>query len=267
MRFDYYAATIHDRPQDVIERFADRLGAVAVDEARGLQGYAATAVVRTPYGSPVRILHGGVQQWPHVVASGQACDDVVPVLRECWPAHQVSRVDSEQDFEGANAWDVLLDACLEEAAASRLKLDQRGDWLTSGAESGRTLYVGAPTSEVRARLYEKGKQLRIGRPDLVRLETQDRPVKEQRWTAATLSPEEVWGLAKWTRRLQVRVTGLEVPRVALETVRIEGWQKAVAHAARQYARHFELLRRSVGSWEAAGEYLGQLVEELQASAS
>lgn len=60
-----------------------------------------------------------------------------------------------------------------------------GDWI--GGRDGRTLYVGAPSSSVRARFYEKGIQL--GSSDSwVRLEWQVRPAASTPLSALSLRP-------------------------------------------------------------------------------
>ncbi|WP_235605818.1 replication initiation factor domain-containing protein, partial [Rhodanobacter thiooxydans] len=80
--------------------------------------------------------------------------------------------------------------------------EKRGDW--DMPELGRTQYLGASSSAVRARLYEKGKQpefRHLSRFDLCRLEIQVRPAKDAKDAYSKLSALEVWGASKWTRQL------------------------------------------------------------------
>lgn len=92
--------------------------------------------------------------------------------------------------------------------------DQRGDWMTlEGRLRGCTLYMGASSSAVRVRLYDKGLEL-LGRhidadPRLRRLEVQYRPDGRDRERWATLEPGAFW-LVSPAVRACARAVGISV---------------------------------------------------------
>lgn len=63
------------------------------------------------------------------------------------------------------------------------------------SNDGQTLYLSSVSSAVTMRIYEKSKQLGRG-TEWVRAELQVRPQKNVKHVVATLSPVEVWGIAK-----------------------------------------------------------------------
>lgn len=266
MRFDYYGATIRDTPDAVVSAISEQLGA-EVREARGMHSYEKMHELVTSTGVACRVLSGGRNPYPHAFASGEDCDDFVPLVRAQWPdLHSVSRVDAEQDWDGDGAWDALVEQLLTLADEKSLRIDQQGDWIR--AEAGRTLYLGARTSPTRVRCYEKGIQLRQQvtsgaddiSPDWVRLEVQSRPVGTAKWVAAKATPDEVWGYSAWSRELVLRCFGLDVPRVAMHVYREASDVRARYFMLRQYRAVLARLAEEQGSWAAAGEWLGRMVD-------
>ena len=264
MRFDYYASTIRDTPDRVISSLADRLGA-SVTMGHGLNSYENSNELRVGREVVGRVLHGGVNPFPHAFASGQHTDAFVPVVRELWPdRHQVSRADVAEDFDQADAWDLLLRECLAMAEDRSLAIDQQGDWIRG--EAGRTFYAGGRKSASRVRLYEKGKQLRglVSTPQeaeeisagWVRLELQVRPQKEGKRAAASACPQELWGYSKWTKELAVRCLEIDVDRFQMNPWR-EGSTdvKAWGFMLRQWGPLMRRMEERAGSWEAFSETL------------
>lgn len=277
--FDWYAATVRTDAPGLLESVAPLLvdGARVEHVGRGLHGYTESAEVHGPDGVVARVLWGGANGWPHVWASGACAPVLAESLRALYPtAHTVSRADSALDVVAVDdsvgdAWDVLLAECLAAAEAHRVKLGTAGDWVTARRpdDAGRTLYVGAKSSPVMVRLYEKGKQLRARAdgaaagavPDgLVRLELQARPDKAARWRAASLGPEQLWGLGQWTSDLYARVTGGAVERVPAREWNASDDVRALTYLARQYGPTMGRLAARLGGWDRAGVYLGRLVE-------
>lgn len=263
MRFDFYGSTIRDTPDAVISSLADRLGA-SVTTGHGLNGFDHTNELRIGREVVGRVLHGGVNPYPHAFASGEHTDAFVPIVRELWPLmHTVSRADVAEDFDQGDAWDLLLRECLAMAESKSLAIDQQGDWVRG--EAGRTFYVGARSSPSRVRLYEKGKQMRglVATPaeaekvslGWVRLELQVRPVKEGKWAASTAAPEELWGYSGWTKALAVRCLEMDVDRYS-NPWRV-GSTDALAwgYLLRQYGPLMLREEQRLGSWEAFGEKL------------
>jgi len=144
---------------------------------------------------------------PNVTGFGYNAPRVAALLRSLpWP-HRVTRVDSTRDYTGVGAWEAL-DGYLEGYAREhRLLTSVAGDWLTPGSPRGRTLYIGGTTSPVRLRLYEKGKKEQDSDFSWTRLELVVRPQREQRDKAATATPDEMWGYAKWPREVYQTLFG------------------------------------------------------------
>ena len=64
------------------------------------------------------------------------------------------RVDACADFDAPGAFEALLAPCIEIKKEHKLRGEKAGDW-EDFPEFGRTLYLGASTSAVKARMYEK----------------------------------------------------------------------------------------------------------------
>jgi len=193
-RFDWYELTADGLDDGrVAPALALSLGG-SVSRGKGRNGYAVCEVVEREdrvlaqvYGRSARA--GEV----HVVTTSEACDEVVPLLRRLYPEHRVSRADSSVDF--ASDFDSLdaraLDLARERAVAHRLITDSAG---------GATRYLGAPSSELRVRVYRKSEELRAKHPEraheipdgIVRVELQARPGKRAiKERAAELTADEL----------------------------------------------------------------------------
>ena len=261
MRFDWYAATVREDVNEILDVLAVGLDA-EIKTGKPKQGYAQGNTLTRNGSTVCTVFSGGRNGWPHVYASGDDTDALVPVLRAAWPlTHYVTRMDSAQDFDGPETWDRLYAPTIELADELHLKVNQAGDW--HRLEAGRTLYLGAPTSAVRTRLYEKGKQLRGLAPDggpeisldLVRLEVQVRPDGEARYTAARSTPAQAYGYANWTQELQRRILDVDVERVMIRERRMSDRERALEYCIQQYGAHMASLGGELGSPEALGVYL------------
>jgi hypothetical protein len=154
-------------------------------------------------------------------------------------------VDACADFDAPGAFQALLGPCLEVKVKHRLKGERRGDW-DDYPEDGRTLRLGAPTSTVQARLYEKGKQ-----PEYRHLARFD-------WTR--LEPAEVWGASAWTRDLAARVLAQHVdPHPAGTVYRHTERESALRWMCQQYGAHLVSLADDLGSWECLGLTLREML--------
>ena len=264
MRFDWYAATVRDGPDSVLETLSRDLGAEVVAGV-ALHGYDTGWDLKAGGSVVARMLCGGRNGAPHVWASGDDTGPFVSAVRARWPnLHRVSRMDAAEDFDGEGAWDWLYRVSLALADERGLKIDQAGDWHREIA--GRTFYIGGRKSAVSARLYEKGKQLRglaldggadIS-ADLVRLEVQVRPEGAARDRAAFGEPGEAFGYADWTRELARQLLGLDVERVHIRERRESDDERAIEWLVWQYGEHLERLAEQRGGWASVGDELGRV---------
>lgn len=260
-RFDWYEST-HDELDEglVASHLAVTLGARIV-QGKGRNGYAISyAIVRGDdelarvYGRSARF--GEV----HIVTTSQSCDEVVPIIRSKWPGHRVSRADIAADFR--SDFDVLDAKAV--ALAKSLGISYR---LVTDSAGGATRYLGAPSSEVRVRVYRKSEQLRALHPEraseipdgIVRAEQQVRPGKrETKERAARMEPMEFWGFSRWSMQLAEQLLGFDAERVPTHFRRPSEWARALHFLGKQYGPMLQRRCEDVGREEAVAELLEAL---------
>lgn len=256
-RFDGYEMT-HDLPDDgrCAQQLALSVGAT-VRAAKAKQGYAIGHELVRAGDELARVWEHapGRPGEVHVIVMGGACDEVVPVLRTLWPGHRVSRVDSAEDFQGGFA--ELRSAALSFAQRRGLKHTE-----ILGHGDGDTVYVGARSSEVRVRVYDKSAELRQKHPErasmvpdgIARVELQARPGKRQiKEAAAYLSADGVWGLGEWTREFAAELLKLDVERVPTHFRRPPSYARALHFLGAQYGPTVRARVDEVGRDEALRE--------------
>jgi len=246
MHIDWYASTIYDKQRNIKEVLSRELNGVFCKERTGLNSYENRETmfsIGEGKGSKcLTLLYGGVNDHPHAFASGDNAEIFSNVVREVWgDSHHVTRIDSCEDLQGETVFDELSEQLLSVAKDSRIKISQQGDWIME--KSGRTLYLGSTTSPCRVRLYEKTEELRAKLPasyhsiipeNLVRLEIQARPQKNQRKEASLLSAIDVWGLSKWTSTVADKCLSSKVKRVKLDSWFHTNDDKSLDWMCRQY---------------------------------
>lgn len=267
-RFDWYEVTF-DMPPAVGVEFPEgrvasmlmtRLGARAV-QGKGRNGYAVSyAIVRGDdelarvYGRSARA--GEV----HVTVTGESCDELVPIIRELWPDHRVSRADSAIDFAADFK---VLDAIAVHFAEAR-GVSYR---LVTDSAGGATRYLGATSSEATVRVYKKTEQLRALHPErahtfpdgIVRVEMQMRPGKRAgKERAATMAPDDFWGFSRWTQQLASELLFVEADRVATHHRRPSDWSRSLEAFRRQWSPVVQRRAAEVGRAQVIAELLEAL---------
>ena len=232
-------------------------------QKRARQGYGFADHLQGPDGCAAQILWGGTHQLPHVVLSGEDAEVGAALLREAWPETQaVTRADACIDYADPGAYDRLQELALGVAQSEGIKVGTAGDHLVT--MKGRTVYLGAPSSHTRLRIYDKGEQLRqqfakdparlATVPEhLARFECQVRPQTPQaRYAASKAQAMELMGSARWMRVLMRQVADVELqPFNAGKVWRQSDHQRAYHHMLVQYG---PLLKRmgAVQGWECLG---------------
>jgi hypothetical protein len=175
-------------------------------------------------------------------------------------------VDSCADFDAPGAFERLLAVCTGVKQDHRLKGSKAGDW-DDFPEDGRTLYLGASTSAVKLRLYEKGRQpeyVHLERPDWARIEVQVRPAKEAKEKFAQLDPLEVWGASAWSRSIAAAVLQEHVdPHPAGTTYRLPELERSFRWMCAQYGPTLVELVNELGSWECVGKSIEDELKRLK----
>lgn len=192
---------------------------------------------------------------------GERSPTVVEALRARFD-HRCTRMDSCVDFERPGAFLELLEPVMRVKQEFGLYGERRGDW--DYPELGRTQMVGADTSAVRLRLYEKGKQpeyRHLVRPDLVRAEIQVRPAKEAKSAYAHVTAVQAWGASKWTRAIAAELLGELLDPQPPGTVRkFATRERALRWMVKQYGSHLVGLAADLGGWEVLGLTLKEMVK-------
>lgn len=265
MRFDWYSATVHAEAEEVLATLVGPLGDLRdVQPGRGMHGYIRGAEVVRGDRKFASVWWGGNGDGVHVQATGEEAAETSQRLRDAYPEHAVTRVDVCEDYTAPGAWDVLSKLALDTADEFGIRVNMAGDW--HRCRDGRTVYVGAPSSVARLRVYEKGIQLEQD-PDWVRVELVTRPKgMDARARCATAAPAEFFGSSRWSVRLAERLGAGEIARMRCGTVyRDSDFERTMTAMLRQYGPTLKLLEQMHGSREAASAEVWSRLDKLDRS--
>lgn len=206
-KFDWYQASVVEGVDNLLESACGYFPDHDFRPDRGISQYDHCMAFYAP-GALTRSFEinfgGNNNAPPNVKATGGKAPAVSDWLRVSHPVHRVTRLDSACDLWGEGLADqVFEDMDRVHHATPRLK---RSDHGFHSPENGRTYYLGAPSSRVRVRAYEKGLEQGLGNYEphcwWLRLELQMRPPKAADGRrAAVLTPFAAWGASTWSRDL------------------------------------------------------------------
>lgn len=273
--FDWYQATIPDENvNNVLEALHGLSDAPKMRHSRGAHGYAHTTVVEDASGPLARVWHGGTHIYPHVIFSGDTTQAGVELIRVAYPKHTVTRVDSREDFGGADTFDRVLPELLEVAKSFRVQVGTAGDHLLT--MQGRTVYLGSKSSAVRLRMYDKAAELRAKLASdpvklaqvpehLTRIEAQVRPQHSlARQFFAEVEPMAVMGSSPWLREVWKRVSGFELEPVQVSKLwRQSDDERAYAYLLAHYGGVLRRMALDSGSWDLVGRQIGHDLDERE----
>lgn len=260
-RFDWYEST-HDGLDEGLaaSKFAAALGG-RVSTGKGRNGYAICHVITRGDDEIVRVYGRSARFGEiHVQVSSESCDEVVPLIREWWPDHRVSRADVSVDF--AEDFDTLDGRAVE--LVERRGVSHR---LMTNSEGGATRYLGSVSSEITVRVYKKSEQLRALHPDraseipdgVVRVELVARPGKRDvKERAARMQPDEFWGFGQWTQAFAVELLGVDAERVPTHFRRPSDHARMLHFLGEQYGPALQRRVEAVGRAQAVAEVLDAL---------
>jgi len=207
------------------------------------------AVAKIQCGSTTRIM-------PNLTITGGegACEALAPSAQEYFEGARLSRADVKFDYSAEGLYDGLL-GMSRMLTRSNAKM---GSVQTIESDTGRTFYIGSPTSTVRLRVYEKDKE-RLARDkieeadcddNLVRVEFVFRPQSRSKEAFATLTPTEmlcssVWA-REWLSRFAEMIGVVDRPvKLGKTTVdrepRTTALEDSALHGAHQYGGVFARL--------------------------
>lgn len=266
MREDWFQATVKLPPACVLPKVAMLGDSLTTDTKTGRQMF-------YPYGfqvsrAGVKIADGGFHEYEegqhtHVRATSDNAPAVADLLRHEFGNHlHVTRIDVCEDFENREAFTSIHKIAKKIAKEHRVAFpaysDSVHDW------SGRTQYIGSKSSEVRARLYDKGYELlskwsnQSGMPryhpgditliqlpdgrmihpkDFIRFELQVRPkAPEARQQVALMEPQQVWAYSRWSKELAEQVFNLELERFYFQQKKHTSDERALRVMCSQYGK-------------------------------
>lgn len=235
-RFDYYRAGLPGADADeFLGGFMT--GADSLYPARVQTfGYDRAHEVRTGDKRRALIRHGGNGGAPLCVeAEGLEAQDLAEHLRRYYGSHYVTNVHSSMDFDDPAVWPAMLDIHCE--VHRRWPSVHRSEVGRLFDRAGVSLYQGAPSSDVRTIMYQKGMQKayqHYGMPDWCRAEARWRPKKGERDFAAKCAPSEVWGASRVSRMIYETLQGVAAPVTVRETPKPTGLESRLASMIRQY---------------------------------
>jgi DNA relaxase NicK len=226
------------------------------EEMRPLKGYHTAAQFVVGGESIFKIQHGGQneQYGANVIGSGGSAQRLAEIVRQNFPSHRVSRVDSCEDYHHPDVYEYLRERALKIAEASKLDVREITKPIAS-SDDGKTLYLGSPSSAVTMRIYEKGKQLGCS-TDWVRAELQVRPKKDAKLLASLLSAEQLWGFSKWSALMALEMGKTDAQRVDVNAYQKSDQERAYRFMLKQYGPMLSRLMPHHGSWEALGAQIG-----------
>lgn len=233
-RFDWYQASFPENaPFGAVDVLAVH-GDEAPQPCRSIHGYHRGWEIRRDGSALCRVYEGRGSLTDHVVVSGADSPEIAAAIRRHVPGHRVSRADVCLDFDQGPDFFEDLRSLMYERLQGTVTLSEWTETSPEGTSS--TLYAGARTSDIRVRLYEKGKQDKAYAPETVRMELQARPKKERKSYAAGIAPDDYWGLARWSRGLCEEVTGKAAPAAPPRLERVSDLEGALNACGQQYGR-------------------------------
>lgn len=205
---------------DTVADLLRRLGAVVTLPGKGLQGWARSVEAYDAGGYKTGAVYfGGGRDDVHVRSTSAAADEArvtVATAGRVKTARVDTRVDSLVPFDELAA--ILCDA--SDAYGSQIVYVESGWRPGEHQTGGRTVYLGAPSSAIRVRLYEKW----LESPGQYvegtnRLEVQLRPPSRAKERVSGWSRAQTFCASRVTQHLASRLGTDLVPRASLHVAR------------------------------------------------
>lgn len=208
-----WSSTTHDGSKGCVDEILHLLGAKNVVPGKGLQGCSQSVKAFDADGYAIgSVYFGGGRDDVHVVSTSCVADVARPLVAGYGNA-KTARVDTRVDT--LLSWDELHDV-LTQAAETYGAQIMFMEAKERGVSKGRTLYLGAPTSRIRVRVYEKW----LESPDEYvwgtnRVEVQLRPHSSVKADVSAWTPGETFCASRTTRDLAARLGHSYMPEASL----------------------------------------------------
>lgn len=213
-----WSATTHEARNVSVHELVGALGADRVIPGKGYQGWSQSVECFDGDGFKVgQVYYGAARDDVHVVSSSSAAELSRWAVLGVDGDARTARVDTRVDT--LVPWADLVEV-VEDAAAvygsQVITMEKR----VRGESQGRTVYLGAPTSAVRVRLYEKW----LESPGQYvegtnRVEVQLRPPSRVKAAVSDWEPSQTFCASKTTRLLAERLGTELAPKASLHVAR------------------------------------------------
>lgn len=188
---DYIAASVDNSAESVVWYLRCLVPGLSLENARRNSRYDQTVNLMLGSERFCSLSHGRNYETVLIESSGQNARRCHRVLSDAGLPFSCSRLDAALDLlDPPMSFEDIAALAVDIAAELNITTDTRGDWLGPNAGiKGRTLYVGARTSPIFVRIYEKGKEQGISGSGWVRFEVEYKPNKAiDKRLASSLSP-------------------------------------------------------------------------------
>lgn len=259
-----WTATTHDAVGSgetvgaIVDTMLTVMHPAVVLPGKGLQGWSSSWQAFDDDGHRLgHVYYGGDRTDVHVVATSDAADLVRPRVAGLFAA-KTSRVDTRVDTD--LHFSLLCDLA-RDVAGPRTKVTYMESHV-GGESTGRTLYVGSPTSDCRVRIYEKWLESPGQYEDGTnRVEVQLRPPSRGKQLVSEWLPGETFCATKLTRRLADALGGSVYKPGSLQKSKgIPDLEKSLEAMGNQYGS-------AVGRWmEVSGGDVSTVLQRLRVTA-
>lgn len=216
----------------IVDTLVSALKPAAVIPSKGLQGWSESVQLYDGDGYKLgQVYFGGDRPDVHVVSTSSVAQHTRPLVTSLFGA-KTSRIDTRVDtLQPFEELDAMLRAAVGRKANLRTIHSEK-----AGVSTGRTLYLGSPSSMVQVRLYEKALESPGQYIDGTnRVEVQLRPPSRAKAMVSTWTPTEAFCATKLTRRV---ATGLGIDVVEPATMQKDrgtpDLERTLEYMARQY---------------------------------
>lgn len=257
--FDAYCASVPVEPVHLLDYLEQALLDAGFETQRAegprVKFYDRNALILDQNGHRLlSVRYGGQNGTPFVECKGPASIPVAAELRENFPDHMPSRIDSAIDLRGEGLFDVIH-RMAKFVEAKGIKLDLWGAE-PSNPDRGTTIYLGSRTSPFLVRIYQKGlkhaEEMGLKGDDIppalrhwVRVELECKPQKRpEKAKARSLSPRALWGCSPWVRQFAKDALSLDAERVTMHEKRESNLERSFRYSAAHFGpTHLQMIER------------------------
>jgi len=220
------------------------------------------------------VFWGGSNVQPNVEAKGGCAPAIAGILRARWE-HRPSRVDVKRDASAQGLFADLFALARVYADTRELALQEHRN---HHPDKGDTFYLGSRQSQAYLRVYQpglkraqeegrSGDQISAEERNAVRVELEFKPQKPRaKLAAATLSPDEMWGVSPWIADYAGEVFAMNVQAIRISERRESNRNRALRFMGAQYDAHLsDLWRECQGDAAMFGLAVADLVPGIRST--